>query len=383
MQELGSEPLPEFSEADGLLELALAHGDALATSKESQMLINLKGVSIGARPRKDGRYQGYIALGEETKYFYGATREEVATKIKYYLREVQIQGRKKPKKEKSSPLFGEYVEKWIRLYKEPNLKPTSLDSVKSSLIHAQKAFGNRKINTITGDDVQELLLSVSAERMRNICKLYLNQVFQKAFKEGLVKRNPCDSVEIKNYKSKRKKALTVEEQAVFLKAAKETKYDLLFRLLIATGLRIGEALALRRSDVDFTGQTLSVSKNVVFVRGKRIEQDTPKTKAGNRTVPLTEELCSELDSIETDLLFPYSYNALKCCVDRISANIGVKMSLHVLRHTYATRLEEAGIPAKVKQYLMGHSSLDMTENVYTDTQKAYVERVSDKIRQIF
>ena len=59
------------------------------------------------------------------------------------------------------------------------------------------------------------------------------------------------------------------------------------------------------------------------------------------------------------------------------------MSLHVLRHTYATRLEEAGIPAKVKQYLMGHSSLDMTENVYTDTQKAYVERVSDKIRQIF
>lgn len=216
-----------------------------------------------------------------------------------------------------------------------------------------------------------------------MCKIYLNQIFKKALVQGIIKINPCDAVEIKNHKPQKKVALTRGEQETFLEAAKQTKYDLLFRFLVATGLRIGEALALLKTDVDFEKSTVTVSKNIVFIRGKRIEQDTPKSKAGNRTVPIPLELCEELKSIATVNLFPYTYNAVKCAIDRISQNTGLNVTLHILRHTYATRLEEFGIPAKVKQYLMGHSSIEMTQNVYTDVQQDYIESVSNKVRKCF
>lgn len=125
-----------------------------------------------------------------------------------------------------------------------------------------------------------------------------------------------------------------------------------------------------------------MNKNVVFVGGKRIEQNSPKTDAGNRTIPVAKELC-ELFDTESDILFPFTYNAVRLATARISDKINIPVTLHILRHTYATRLEEAGIPPKIKQYLLGHASLEMTENVYTDAQQNYIDSVSDKIRNLF
>ena len=68
-------------------------------------------------------------------------------------------------------------------------------------------------------------------------------------------------------------------------------------------------------------------------------------------------------------------------MDRIAKKTGLNVTLHILRHTYATRLEEAGIAPKLKQYLLGHASLEMTQNTYTDIQTDYVYTLSDKIRQ--
>ena len=70
-------------------------------------------------------------------------------------------------------------------------------------------------------------------------------------------------------------------------------------------------------------------------------------------------------------------------MEKVAKGLDIKMTLHTLRHTYATRLEDAGIPAKVKQYLLGHTSLEMTQNTYTDTQTAYIDSVSDKVRAVF
>ena len=69
-------------------------------------------------------------------------------------------------------------------------------------------------------------------------------------------------------------------------------------------------------------------------------------------------------------------------MEKIAKGLDIKTTLHTLRHTYATRLEDAGIPAKVKQYLLGHASLEMTQNTYTDTQTAY-DSVLDKERAVF
>ena len=85
--------------------------------------------------------------------------------------------------------------------------------------------------------------------------------------------------------------------------------------------------------------------------------------------------------IEREELFPCSYNAVKKSAQKIAKNTGIKVTPHILRHTYSTRLEEAGISPKVKQYLMGHASIEVTQNTYTDVQEDYIYSMSDIIRK--
>ena len=126
---------------------------------------------------------------------------------------------------------------------------------------------------------------------------------------------------------------------------------------------------------------MCIRDSIVFIDGKAIVQP-PKSKAALRTVPLPHDLCEELPKTG-ERLFPVSYNAVRVAMRKASKKLGFEVSAHILRHTYATRLEEAGIPPKVKQYLMGHATLHMTEDVYTDAQSHYIESVSERIRGLF
>ncbi|MGN0812471.1 MAG: tyrosine-type recombinase/integrase [Candidatus Coproplasma sp.] len=366
---------------DELLIEVLNNGDTLTTPKEGQMLINIKGVSINKKQRKDGRYQGYVTNTDGTKkYFYAKSREAITDKIKIYLLE-EKKGKEKEKK-KITPTFIEYTNNWIELYKQPNLKISSLTILKESLKPALLAFSNKRLNKITADDIQKLLLSIKAKRMRDMCKNNLNQIFKKAYKSGIIKNNPCENIEIKNYQYKHIKGLTLKEQEQFVSAIQKSKYSLLFRLLLSTGLRIGEALALTKSDINTKNHTISISKDVVFIDGKRIIQ-TPKTQAAIRIIPITKQLCEELNIIETDILFPYTYNSIRLALRKIAKSESIEVSAHILRHTYSIRLEEAGIPPKIKQYLLGHTKLDVTQNTYTEAQEQYIETYSNNIRQLF
>lgn len=366
-------------------------GNALTTTeKESQMLlemkVEMKGVSITRRPRQDGRYQGYIIQDDgQRKYFYGRNYEDVSNKIKEFLKNGQLRqhdAKKVKSRKKASPMFCVYMNEWIETYKKPNLKPSSLRSLLSSLKYAEEAFKDKMIGDITSNDIQKLLIGINAERVRDLCKINLSQLFKKAVLQGIIKNNPCDAVEIKRHRASHKNALTKAEQEVFLRAASKTRYSLLYRFLLCTGLRIGEALALKRSDFDFEKETVSVNKNVVFVNGDKIEQ-TPKTEAGYRIVPVPQNICREVERMQGETVFPYSYNAVRLATDRIAKETGLNVTLHILRHTYATRLEEGNIQPKLKQYLLGHASLAVTQNIYTDTTTEYIESVSGKVQNVF
>lgn len=376
--ERGGYPLKiiDINDTDALLREALNNGGALATPKESQMMIQMSGVSINAKPRKDGRYQGYVLRDGEKRYFYGRSREEVAGKIKQFL---QDGAPKRKKRTVSTPKFADYAEQWVERYKSPNLKPKSVESLRWALKKAVDALGDRQIGTITTDDLQAFFMSMPPSRSRDLCAVYVGQLFRKAHATGIIKRNPYEQVEMKKHEAKKRHALTPEEQAAFLAATSSSVHSLLFRFLLATGLRIGEALALTPSDIGV--DTVTVNKDIVFIDGKAIVQP-PKSKAALRTVPLPHDLCEELPKTG-ERLFPVSYNAVRVAMRKASKKLGFEVSAHILRHTYATRLEEAGIPPKVKQYLMGHATLHMTEDVYTDAQSHYIESVSDRIRGLF
>ena len=159
----------------------------------------------------------------------------------------------------------------------------------------------------------------------------------------------------------------------------------MFVFLLQTGLRIGEALALTHEDIDREKKTVSVIKDVVFIAGKRIEQDTPKSAAGVRSVPIPGEaltLIAKANGTEKSV-FPFTYDYVRSALRRISLSLGFNVSAHILRHTYATRLEEAGVSPKVKQYLLGQSTSRITQDVYTHIQSDFINEKAEQIRSAF
>lgn len=355
------------------------------SAKERQMLIDLSGISVNAKPRADGRFQGYYKYDGKKHYVYGKSEQEVKIKIELFLKNGAPKKRRTEEQKKATPTVSEWLEKWIELYKAPNLKPATMRQLKGCLKPVIQRLGSKPLSSVNAEELQELLLSFGGERARDMCRGYLDQAFRKAVMRGIVRRNPCEAIEIKKHKSAHRSALTRQEQAKFLEAIKPLSTRPLFVFLLQTGLRIGEALALTYADIDFTQKTVSVSKNVVFIAGKRIDQDTPKSAAGVRVVPVPNEALGLLERghDSRDLVFPFKYAGARSALRRISESLGFTVTAHLLRHTYATRLEEAGVSPKLKQYLMGHASLEMTQNTYTDIQPDYVVEQAERITGAF
>ena len=125
----------------------------------------------------------------------------------------------------------------------------------------------------------------------------------------------------------------------------------------------------------------------MFIRGETILQDSPKTNAGIRTIPVPANCLDRLPIVTNgERLFPYTYNQVKLYIDRLSKKLGFKITAHRFRHTYATRMEEAQIPAKIIQALLGHSDIRTTQQVYIDTQEEYIRsqipRINDALTRL-
>lgn len=372
-------PIIDEKDIDRLIEECLNKGGTLVTPSEvSQMLINVAGICICEKPRPDGRWQGYILREGKRNFVYGKSKEEVALKLKDYYKNGIPQKRKK---KKATPTLSEWLDKWIELYKVPNVKPKTIEAINTALKAVKLQLGEIPIGSLKTDEIQQFLLSMKGERLRDMCLSYLNQSLEKARKQGVIKINPCEAVEIKKHKYAHKNALTPDEQAALLNNIQGKLIEPIFRLLLTTGIRVGEALALTAQDVDYAAKTISINKNAVFINNKKVIQDTPKTAAGVRTVPVPENALKLLP--KSGELFPTTYNAVRCMFARLSKSTGINVTPHILRHTYATRLEEAGCSPKLKQYLLGHSTLEMTQNTYTDVQKHYVDYNSEKILSVF
>lgn len=353
--------------------------------KENEMMIDMPGISMCKTPRKDGRYQGHVTKDGVTKYLYGKSLKDLYDNIQRYVKSGYPAPKRKTKPEepkKQGIIFNIWINKWLELYKKPNVKLNTYNCLIQALKKPLEKFGDLPIETISTEELQVFFLSYTALRLRDITIATLKMAFEKARKLGLIIKNPMDGVEISPKKYVHRNALTVDEQQTVLSAVKGTNYDLMFNFLVSTGLRIGEALALTIEDVDFEKRTVSVTKTAVMENGKKIIQNSPKTAAGMRIVPVPTHVLSLLKD-KSGQIFPQSYNSVRLFFKRLSKKIKIKVSPHILRHTYATRIEEAGISPRLKQYLMGHASLEMTQNTYTDIQKSYIDKVNSEISSIF
>ncbi len=201
-------------------------------------------------------------------------------------------------------------------------------------------------------------------------------------------------------KAKLVEAFSRDEQQRFEKCLSDSSFKDLFTFALDTGCRCGEILALSWNDFDLKKKEVRVSKTVISIKDKKLNklvikvQDTPKTQTANRVIPLTNRCVEMLKETKKKRLsegfndnnIVFCSNAgtyifpknLRRSMDSVCKNANIsKSGIHVLRHTFVTRLFEENVPIKVISNLIGHSKIETTLNTYTHlTQNNTVDAIN-------
>lgn len=271
-------------------------------------------------------------------------------------------------------------------------------------------FSNIAIDKVKKEQIEEFLEDERAKSNSLIKKDFsmLRRIFEYACDNMYINNNFFTGVNaIEKPKSKKadKKinALTYNEQKRFEEYVNsdenEVKYKNIFLLLLHSGIRVGEALALDINDIDFESKQIRIYKILTKEKSGKViihESSTSTTKNGTRTVEINEFYKESLENAiqkskenknnKKHLLFSQgngellTTSAINSSFKRICEKVGInrQMNTHCLRHTFATRCIEAGISLPVLQTLMGHDRIQTTIDTYGDIYNYYQNREKQK-----
>ena len=287
-------------------------------------------------------------------------------------------------------------------YESNTITPSTYARYKNTIKHIEDNYiGKSKIQKITEEDLKDFINSKKNLSNSYIDKIYelLNMTFRKAVEKKYIESNPLNNVlkPISIKKDRKITAFTLEEQQLFVEYIKNLKNDTQTNILMIalnSGMRIGEILALRNSDINLKENTLSINRTLTKDENyKVIIGDKTKTYTSERIIPITifrEYIINALKNAiknQNDLLFcqedkniidTSNYNSI---FKRICKNIGITkdVNIHMLRHTYATRCIEAGMNAAVLQKLLGHKDIKITMNTYAEVFDRFQNKELDKL----
>ena len=331
-----------------------------------------KGKTITLRP--DGRWWArYYDKNKVQHSVYGKTQNECLQKLKNALKEqneTQIS---------KTITLGEWLDKWMTLYKLNQLKPSTLEQMKRYLKDVAP-LTKTPLNKLTSIALQEFLNGVTSPRKREKLHLFLKDALTKAVKCKLINDNLFDGIKLPKRIKKKSVALDKEQEEKFVQECKKSNMGDLLLLCLFQGFRLGEALALTYNDLDFNKRTISITKSV----DAQGIITTPKTETSIRTVPMFQRTFELLPHEETGSVFTHPRKVYQNEMLKITKRLGLhNVSIHTLRHTFATRCAEIGISAKMTQQWLGHSTLDMTMNVYTHISKDFEQKMTCQIDTYF
>ncbi len=296
---------------------------------------------------------------------------------------------KQQQPQKESPLMEEYILRWFDTYKRPALRGTTCKSYWSGISrHIIPYFQGRRIAEIKTADIQAFLTEKNsyARSTLHTLKVILQEIFDSAIEDEYISKNPAGSKRItmsdKVTEREEVKPEHVREIVGFLKELKQSE-KLFLAILIYTGARRGEALALRWEDVDFKEGIIHITKAITYAdeNGNKPVVGKTKSKAGVRDVPLFPELREIMTSVRQlsgfivnrgDAEKPLTQSAFSRAWERISKAIPVisreAYSPHQFRHAFLTSASAAGLDPKTLQTIAGHSDIRITMNRYVHSR---------------
>lgn len=372
--------------------------------------------------RKDGTYQYRWRTSDHKRHsIYAPTLEELREKEKVVLKDKSDGIRTNAQKVTLNDVY----DLWVQLKK--GLKDNTFQNYKYMYEQfVRDDIGQHKITTLKRSDIRRFYNYLIDERCLKVATVdnihtVLHQVLDVAVEDCYLRNNVSDNAlkelkQARNLFTERRKALTIQEQEIFLDFLKRSNmyqhWYPIFALMVGTGLRVGEATGLRWNDIDFDNNTISVNHTLIYYNhakgGCYFGVNTPKTKAGERTVPMIESVreailqekeyqkeagikCTARVDGFTDFIFVNRFGntqhqgtlnkALRRIIrdcnqeildktkDKDNVILLPKFSCHTLRHTFTTRLCESGINIKVIQSVLGHADISTTLDIYADVTK--------------
>lgn len=306
------------------------------------------------------------------------------------------------------PTFEELASLWLENYKT-TVKPSTFENVKSKVEKmTEEHFKELKLKKITVAYCQRVVIELSKTYvLYNHYLSVINRIFKYAVLMDILNSNPFDKVIKPKSRQVQRKGnfLTKEELKEFLKLAQTATLSYFFplvHLMSYTGLRQGEALALKWSDIDFENKKITVNKTAVRIKEKQTLQ-TPKTKNSKRVISIDPTTLSILKSWKKDQIKIYFKNGKHFEGDdnfiftnqrgdwvhihnfipyfkRFVTDHKLKpITPHGLRHTHASLLFSAGVEPKNISDRLGHSTVQITLDLYTHITE---EQRSDTVEKL-
>lgn len=314
--------------------------------------------------------------------------------------------------------FGEYLlERWLPTI-ERSLRPSTFDSYQRLVAtYILPAVGTVPLQHLTADQLDRLyaeLLRAGGQKGTGLSPKtvrYVHTTIHKSLKDaerkGLVGRNvasAADPPRLRQAGARQLRVWSAEEVQTFLRGLSEHRLAAAFTLAATTGMRRGEVLGLRWSDIDFASHRLAVRQTVLTIN-YQVSLGTPKTARGRRSIALDPTTLAALQAHrqrqteekgavgtgyqDQDLVFaredgtPLHPDYFSQLFDRTVARLGLpRIRLHDLRHTHATLGLAAGVHPKVMSDRLGHATVAFTQDVYMHAIPRVEQEAADQMADL-
>jgi integrase len=342
--------------------------------------------------RKGGGWVGQIVTGTTThgstrrRTVYGRTKGEVLRKLDALKIELHggVDGARRL-------TFGQLADLWLA-NRKAGLKWTTWQAYSRTLKKHGAALWRRPLVAIRPLELDAHLRDLERAKVPSAARATYRERIRQVFKYAVAKRlltlSPADSLEVPKHRPSTRRTWERGEVAAFLAAARETRLYPLFYLALATGLRAGELLGLQWPDVDLDAAVLTVQHTWgPGPDGQALGE--PKTARSKRTIPLPPDVLEVLagwrtawmqervfqDGVQkwrgSDFVFswptgqPMSADTLARELDHLIIAAGLpRLTMHGLRHSYATLALRAGLPVQVLSERLGHTRTSLTMDIY-------------------